>query len=131
VAYDADHMTGVPTARTVAGTTHEVSGGGTSLGAPSWAGIVALANQRAGHRLGFINTALYRIAAGPAYRVAFHDITQGDNTLRLDVGGEVVAVPGYPAGPGWDPVTGLGSPRAANLAASIPAYQRPTDAAGP
>jgi subtilase family serine protease len=130
VAYDADHMTGVPTARTVAGTTEEVSGGGTSLGAPSWAAIVALADQRAGRRLGFINAALYRIAGGPDYSAGFHDITQGDNTLRLDVAGEVLVVPGYHAGPGWDPVTGLGSPKATSLAALLPGYQRPTDGAG-
>ena len=130
VAYDADHQTGVPTARSVAGTTKEVSGGGTSLGAPSWAGIVALADQRAGHRVGFINAALYRIAAGPAYRPALHDITQGDNTLRLDVGSTDLVVAGYDAGPGWDPVTGLGSPRAPNLAATLPVSLRPTDGTG-
>ena len=73
------------------------------------------------------------VAREPVYThlgSVFHDITQGDNTLRLDVGGQVLAVPGYEAGPGWDPVTGLGSPDAANLVATLPRYQRPTDGAG-
>jgi hypothetical protein len=42
------------------------------------------------------------------YHMAFHDITIGDNS--------VVVVPklitGYQASPGWDPVTGWGSPDA-------------------
>jgi subtilase family serine protease len=35
--------------------------GGTSASAPMWAALVALADQRAGHRLGFVNAAIYRI----------------------------------------------------------------------
>jgi subtilase family serine protease len=80
---------------------------GTSAGAPQWAGIAALADQAAGHRLGALNQRLYRIAKSDAYGSAFHDITTGNNTF----GG----IAGYSAGPGWDPVTGLGSPQVATL----------------
>src|SRR5258706_674556 len=41
--------------------------GGTSEGCPQWAGIIADGNQMAGRPLGFINQALYQIAAGKAY----------------------------------------------------------------
>jgi len=81
---------------------------GTSASAPIWAGLIALADQYAGRRLGFVNPAIYRIARGPRYHQAFHDITTGDNTVRFPP----VTVTGYQAGPGWDPVTGWGSPNA-------------------
>lgn len=89
--------------------------GGTSAAAPQWAGIVALANQSAGHPLGFINQALYDIAKGPAYHLAFHDITVGNNGLPGSAS--------EPAGPGYDMPTGLGSPNVANL---IPALIQAT-----
>jgi subtilase family serine protease len=82
--------------------------GGTSAGAPQWAGLVALADQIAGHRLGYINPALYQIANSGSYANDFYDVTVGNN-----VG--FPPVPGYSATPGWDPVTGLGTPNAANL----------------
>jgi subtilase family serine protease len=79
--------------------------GGTSAGAPQWAGIAALADQAAHRRLGFLNPALYAIAASPAAdRYAFRDVTNGTNSW------DVSGVPGYLAGRGWDPVTGLGTP---------------------
>ena len=81
---------------------------GTSAAAPFWAGIIALADQYAAHRLGFVNPAIYRIGRNPAYNKAFHDITSGDNTVLYPQG----TVTGYRAIPGWDPVTGWGSPNA-------------------
>lgn len=83
--------------------------GGTSAAAPVWAGIMAIANQMAGHPLGFINPALYKLANSSTYTTDFHDITNGDNTNHD------ANVPGYPATQGWDPVTGLGTPNAAKL----------------
>jgi subtilase family serine protease len=80
--------------------------GGTSASAPLWAGIMAIANQMAGQPLGFINPALYKLAATSSYAQDFHDITIGNN--NVDRGG--VQVQGYDAIPGWDPVTGLGTP---------------------
>jgi hypothetical protein len=41
--------------------------GGTSSSTPQWAGLVALADQIAGHGLGLINPALYALASGPHY----------------------------------------------------------------
>jgi len=81
---------------------------GTSAAAPFWAGLVALADQFAHRHLGFINPAVYRIARGPLYHAAFHDITTGGNTFVFPP----TTITGYPAGPGWDPVTGWGTPDA-------------------
>jgi hypothetical protein len=67
---------------------------------------MAIANQMAGYPLGFINSALYKLAASSVYAQDFHDITIGNNSVERDG----VQVPGYPAVPGWDPVTGLGTP---------------------
>jgi subtilase family serine protease len=76
-----------------------------------WAAIAAIANQMAGHALGFLNPALYKLAASSSYQQDFHDIIKGNNTQ--DVGG--TSVPGYAAAQGWDPITGLGSPNAEKL----------------
>jgi len=81
---------------------------GTSASAPLWAGVIALADQEAGHHLGFVNPAIYAVARGPAYHRAFHDVVTGDNSVLWPTGVFV----GYNAGPGWDPVTGWGSPDA-------------------
>jgi subtilase family serine protease len=83
--------------------------GGTSASSPVWSAIMAVANQMAGHPLGFINPTLYKIAASASYNKDFHDITQGNNSNQQ------AGVVGYNAAPGWDPVTGLGTPDAANL----------------
>ena len=83
--------------------------GGTSVACPQWAGMVAIADQINGCGLGLINPGLYSIGADPTrYANDFFDITTGNNTLDP-------TIPGYPATPGWDPVTGLGTPNAANL----------------
>jgi subtilase family serine protease len=81
---------------------------GTSASAPLWAGLIADADQCAGHDLGFVNPALYGIARGPYYYQAFHDVTQGSSAVTI----APVTYTGYQAGPGWDPVTGWGSPDA-------------------
>jgi subtilase family serine protease len=109
VAADASSGTGMALAFSAPGGGYEFFGaGGTSAAAPFWAGLIALADQQAGHPLGFVNPAIYRIARGPLYHEAFHDIANGNNTVVLDG----VTVTGYQAGPGWDPVTGWGTPDA-------------------
>lgn len=85
--------------------------GGTSAGSPQWAGIVALADQAAGHSLGFINPSLYKAARNGPYNAVFHDITSGSNGL---FGG-----PSEPAGTGYDMPTGLGSPNVANVITAL------------
>jgi subtilase family serine protease len=81
---------------------------GTSAATPLWTGVIALADQEAGQHLGFVNPAIYSIARGPAYHSAFHDVITGDNSVFWPS----AVFSGYQAGPGWDPVTGWGSPNA-------------------
>ena len=88
------------------GRTSIISSEGTSASAPLWGGLMALADQYAHHDLGFVNPAIYRIARSSSYHKAFHDITTGNNDSAI------VTVAGYQAAPGWDPVTGWGTPNA-------------------
>jgi subtilase family serine protease len=109
VSADANGHTGMALAiATPGGGTYIRDSGGSSASAPIWAGLIALADQVAHCHLGFVNPALYRIAASPAYHRAFHDITSGNNTVKFPP----KTFTGYRAAPGWDPVTGLGSPDA-------------------
>jgi subtilase family serine protease len=85
-----------------------LSNGGTSATGPFWAGLIALADQEADHPLGFVNPAIYQIARGPLYHKAFHNITTGNNTVAVNG----ITITGYQAGPGWNPVTGWGTPDA-------------------
>ena len=85
--------------------------GGTSVACPAWAGLIAVADQINGGGLGLINPALYKIGADPTrYAADFHDIATGNTNQD-----PTTSVPGYAAGVGWDPVTGLGTPDAAVL----------------
>lgn len=76
---------------------------GTSAASPSFAGIMALVNQKMGVRLGVPNSTLYTLAALQASGGAqvFHDIKTGSNT--------VPGVTGFNAGTGYDQASGLGS----------------------
>jgi kumamolisin len=74
--------------------------GGTSAVAPLWAGLTALANQINRRPAGDPHDRLY------SHLEAFVDITAGDNG-------------GYQAGPGWDPCTGLGSPKGVEVSAVL------------
>ena len=69
--------------------------GGTSAGTPQWAGLAAIADQMAHHRLGDINPALYspRQLKPSTYARDFHDVTTGNNDVA-EIGG------GYRRGPG-------------------------------
>jgi kumamolisin len=99
--------------------------GGTSFAAPMWAGYMALVNQQASLNgnapLGFINPAIYSFGAGSTYSTDFHDIVSG-------LSGSYSAVPGY------DLVTGWGSPNGTGLIdalADIPASAAFTISASP
>lgn len=82
--------------------------GGTSAAAPFWAAVTALIDQDLSNKslapVGFANPALYAFAQMPTGlpAPAFHDVTLGSNLH-------------YPATPGWDAATGLGSPDVAAL----------------
>jgi subtilase family serine protease len=95
-----------------------IQAGGTSVGAPQWAALIALANSASatGTVMGNNNSLIYSIAAGgtsapfinPNY---LFDIATGNNGSDPDD----YAIPGY------DFVTGLGSPMAANLVPALAA----------
>src|SRR5579859_157912 len=116
VAYNAAVNGGVLTVWSLTGQDQAFTFGGTSASAPQWAGIVALGVQRGHKRLGLLNPALYAIAQTDSSGQAFHDITVGNNTfIDHNSAGDKVAVNGYAAGGGWDPVTGWGSPKVSRL----------------
>ncbi len=95
--------------------------GGTSAGAPTFAGIVTLLNQKNNSAIGNVNPTLYTLAGSTPS--AFHDITSGDNKVPCTAGspncpsggGSI----GYSAGTGYDLATGLGSPDAYNLLTAV------------
>lgn len=90
-------------------------GSGTSQAAPIWSALCALIDQylerHGGHALGAINPLLYELARSPEPDPPFHDVTLGGNARYL-------------AGPGYDLVTGLGTPIADNLARDLLHLQR-------
>jgi kumamolisin len=91
-----------------------VIGGGTSQSAPIWAGLAAVMTQflkaNGGGPIGDINPLLYRMAQG-APLPAFRDVTLGGNAVDT-------------AGPGYDLVSGLGTPDVDNLARNLLTLQR-------
>ncbi len=84
---------------------------GTSEATPLFAGIVALADQVAGHPLGLINPALYRLAAQGAPGIV--DVRSGNNTVSFSQGGHERTVRGFAATPGYDLASGVGTVNAA------------------
>ncbi len=107
--------------------------GGTSLSSPLFAAFMALVQQKAGHDIGFANPLIYRKAGSSAYR----DVTAPASPLgvvRADFVNGVDASNGYryslrslnfDAGltihtaPGYDAVTGVGSPNGAAFLAAL------------
>jgi subtilase family serine protease len=111
--------------------------GGTSASTPSFAGIMALVNQKTASRQGNANYILYKLAAQsgasctssgtPASTCIFYDITTGTNAMPCDDTGAapvncgapgsagIGILTGYNSTAGYDLTTGLGSVNAANL----------------
>src|SRR5438270_148361 len=92
----------------VTGHTSTVSGlssvGGTSASSPSFAGLMALINQKTGTSWGNANTKFYTLANAQyasGGTVMFHDVTSGNNS--------VPGVTGFSCGTGYDAVTGVGT----------------------
>jgi len=92
--------------------------GGTSVGAPSFAGLMSLVVQRVGHRVGNANPTIWALANSPFYSSVFHDVTAGDNkspctagSTNCPAGGTI----GFSAGVGYDLATGWGSLDVFNL----------------
>ncbi|MEU9388768.1 S53 family peptidase [Streptomyces sp. NPDC048324] len=76
--------------------------GGTSEATPLFAGIVALADQAAGHRVGNIQQALYGLYAHHAKANGILDVNDGTNNSYH-------GVTGYKAVNGYDLATGVGT----------------------
>ena len=101
IAYQASARTGLLVYNQEEGGWFTV--GGTSCSSPQWAGIAAMADQMAGHDLGFLNPALYALANNPdTYAADFYDSTVDSNGA-------------WSASKGWDALTGLGTPDVAKL----------------
>jgi kumamolisin len=92
----------------------DLVGGGTSQAAPIWAALTAIMNQyliaNGGRAVGDINPLLYRVAAG-ANSPGFRDVSLGANAVDVSQ-------------PGYDLVTGLGSPNVEALARDLLDIQR-------
>jgi subtilase family serine protease len=102
--------------------------GGTSLSSPLFAGMVAVANQRAGHSLGFLNHRMYGVAGSGAFRDVDHDSRVTDAVVRVDYVNGFDASDGTVTSlrtlnqtgtihtrKGYDDVTGVGSPNGARF----------------
>jgi tripeptidyl-peptidase-1 len=92
---------------------HVSAVGGTSASAPAFAGMVSLLNEarlnKGGKPLGFLNPFLYQNAA------AFTDVTKGTNAIGRGTG----PIPyGFNCTEGWDPATGIGTPKFDKLLAA-------------
>ena len=108
-SYDADPRTGVPVYMSnYYGSTGWFTVGGTSVGAPQWASLFALVNSARATSLSSSDTALYSVGK-TNYSGNYRDITYGNNGS-------------YVAGPYYDFVTGLGSPRANHLIPALRTY---------
>lgn len=87
-----------------------ISVGGTSAGAPLWAGNAALINQylqsQGKSRIGYANPTLYALYNAQQQYPAFHDITSGNNLY-------------YPATGNYDLASGMGSPDVYNIARDL------------
>jgi subtilase family serine protease len=101
---------------------------GTSEASPLFAGIVAIADQMAGHRLGWLNGRLYR-QGDSEEGSGIVDVTQGNNTFGpfTNTDGTTHTVQGYPALPGYDMASGWGTVDAARF---VPALARRDDPGG-
>ena len=92
--------------------------GGTSFGAPTFSGFLAILNQKLSvSGLGNVNPEIYSLASTD-YASAFHDITSGNNDTPCEIGStDCTASPiGYSAATGYDLATGWGSIDASNFA---------------
>ena len=94
--------------------------GGTSVGAPAFAALLALVEQKTGGLpLGNANPAIYALASNSTYGPAvFHDIITGTNASPCAQGSVDCAAGGtigFAAKSGYDQATGWGSVDAANL----------------
>jgi subtilase family serine protease len=96
----------------------EYLAGGTSMGAPTFAGLLALLEQKTGQWIGNINPTIYALANSSYSTGVFHDVTTGSNAVPCAAGTPDCPASGsfgYAAGVGYDLATGWGSVDAFNL----------------
>lgn len=96
---------------------HNYALGGTSLATPSWAAVIALVDSDPGCRVrvGFLNPALYELAASPTAADYLDSVTLGSaKKANNDYTGALKGK--YPVTSGYNMATGLGTPVAGNLA---------------
>jgi len=98
---------------------------GTSEATPLFSGIVALADQVARHPLGLINPTLYALSA--LHAPGLVDVTSGNNTVAFTQGTDntLFTVQGYPARPGYDLASGVGTVNAAYFVPELARAARP------
>jgi subtilase family serine protease len=94
--------------------------GGTSEASPTFAGIIAIADQLAGHGLGLINPALYAMEAAGVPGLV--DVTVGTNTVTFPQNGATHTVRGFNAVDGYDLSTGVGTINAAKFVPELVAW---------
>ena len=114
VSYDANPNTGVWVYDTTAyeGSSGWIQVGGTSAAAPQWSAIFADIQSIDGTSAingANVHQILYSIYSSSDHGTAFHDITVGYNGY-------------YYAGPGYDEVTGIGSPIVYELISLTPSF---------
>ncbi len=98
---------------------------GTSEATPLFAGIVALADQVAGHSLGPINPAIYQLAARHARGIVA--VTSGNNTVSFSQDGKEHTVTGFSARPGYSLAVGVGTVNALYFVPELAAAAAPKD----
>ena len=93
--------------------------GGTSEASPLFSGVVAVADQAAGHDLGLLNPALYSIGDGAGSGLV--DITAGNNSVTFRQHDRTTHIVGFEAVLGYDMASGLGTIDGAKLVAQLQA----------
>jgi subtilase family serine protease len=109
--------------------------GGTSEASPLFSGIVALADQVAGHSLGYLNPALYALAQSRTSS-GIVPISQGKNTYTFCIAADtesngscpsssdLVTVPGFSANGSYNDATGWGTVNAASFVPALARFAR-------
>jgi len=98
---------------------------GTSEATPLFAGIVALADQAAGHPLGLINPTLYAMSEYGARGIV--DVTSGNNTVTYTQASGTRTIQGFDTLPGFDLASGVGTIDAAYFVPELAATDTGAD----
>jgi len=96
---------------------------GTSEATPLFAGIVALADQVAGHSLGLINPALYQLSARGAPGIV--QVTSGNNSVSFSQDGHAYTITGFAARHGYSLAAGVGTVNALYFVPELAALAAP------